>query len=233
MPIVNHIFEPKRLYLVWHHSGDNSPRHRRIVGELYRDGESASFRYLKHSDDYKLAVEEGFIGFPAFTVHSNEPFKNAIDVFSKRLPPQKRADFGKYLSQYGLPDNFEGTTLALLGYTGARLASDSFELCADYSDMEAPADLVLEVAGAQYYLSLNSLPVEGDRVVFKFEPHNVHDCNAIAIIWQDTKIGYISKSVAPGLSTTIKTMQVNGFILKTSLRQERIQIMVLAECRKI
>lgn len=232
MPIVNHIFEPKRLYLVWHHSGDNSPRHRRIVGELYRDKDSVSFRYLKQSRDYKLAEEEGFIGFPAFTVHSNEPFKNAIDVFAKRLPPQKRADFGRYLSQYGLPEKFEGTTLALLGYTGARLASDSFELCPDYSDIEAPADLVLEVAGAQYHLPTDLLPAEGDAVDFKLEPDNAHDCNAIAIIWKGTKIGYISKSVAPGLTSIIKNMLVNSFILKTSMRQERIQIMVLAECRK-
>lgn len=233
MLIVNHIFEPKRLYLVWHHSGDNSPRHRRVVGELYQDGNSVSFRYLKHSDDYKRAEEEGFIGFPAFTLHNNETFKNAIDVFSKRLPPQKRADFGKYLSQYGLPDSFEGSTLALLGYTGARLASDGFELCPDYSDMVAPADLVIEVAGAQYYLPPSDLPPDGDEVNFEFEPDNIHDINAVAILWKGTKIGYIGKSAAAGFAILTNKMKIKGFILKTSLRQDRVQVMILVECRPL
>ncbi|WP_185268833.1 HIRAN domain-containing protein [Halopseudomonas xiamenensis] len=170
------------------------------------------FRYLKETEDYRLALEEGFIGFPAFT-KSSTIFDDALDAFYTRLPPRKRADFGKYLSQYGLPENFNGSHMALLGYTGARLASDSFELCPDYSDVTAPADILMEVTGAHYHVELARLPPPGEQVEFLPEPDNPHDKNAIAVIYRGAKIGYINKTTAIGFNKMLTTMDVSGCIL--------------------
>ena len=230
MSTINHIFEPKRLYLVWHHSKDVTPKHRRIVGEVYKDGGSAKFRYLKDSEDYKRATEEGFIGFPAFT-KSSEIFEDALDAFSTRLPPRKRADFDKYLSQYGLPNDFHGSYMALLGYTGARLASDSFELCPDYSDVTAPADILIEITGAHYHVDLAEIPPPGEQVEFLPEPDNLHDKNAVAVIYNNKKIGYINKTTAIGFNRMLSTMDVDGYVLKSGELDNKIQIILLVTCR--
>ena len=230
MPEVNHIFEPSRLFLAWHHLGEKSQRPRRIVGELYKSGSSISFRYLRDTEDYKLAEKEGFIGFPAFA-RSNAIYEDALDAFTKRIPPRKRADFDRYLSQYGLSANFNGSILSLLGYTGARLASDSFELCPDYSDITLPADLVIELAGANYHIAEKPLPAEGDTVEFFEEPDNEYDENAIAAYCQQTKIGYISRPLTHGFSELIKKTKIEGQILKSSRQQDKVQILVLVKCR--
>lgn len=231
MNIIDHIFEPSRLYLVWHCTTEGNPHHRRIVGELFKDNDSVSFRYLKDTADYVLAEKEGFIGFPAFTMRGNEKFENAIGVFLTRLPPRKRADFSKYLAQYALPSDFSGTDLALLGYTGARLASDSFELCPDFSDVLHPVDLVLEVSGTQYNMAESMVLTENEPVQFETEPENEHDSNAVAIHAQGGKLGYVSRAMNKSFKLLMDRCTVTGSVLKFNHQQHRLQVMVLANCR--
>lgn len=231
MATINHTFEPSRLFLVWHHLRDDSPRHRRIVGEIYKDGSHFYFRYTKATEDFKLAKEEGFIGFPAFTMNSSEPFKDVLDVFTKRLPPRKRADFGKYLSQYGLPENFSGSEISLLGYTGARLESDSFELCPDYSEISVPADLILDISGANYHVTSENLPKEETPVQFERDPENIYDSNAIAIYCNSQLIGYLNKALTKGFRHLLETMKISGKVLKSQIKQNKIQILVHVKCR--
>lgn len=227
---INHIFEPSRLYLVWHHRGDDTPRHRRIIGELYKHDDSVKFRYLTDSVDYQEAVKEGFIGFPAFT-KSSETFDDALDAFMTRLPPRKRADFGKYLSQYGLPADFNGSDMALLGYTGARLASDSFELCPDYSDVTKPADLITELSGVQYHVTPDNVPLPGDPVSFTPESDNPHDVNAVAVFCGLNKIGYVNKTTALGFRHILENMNISASILKSGTREAKIKILIMVMCR--
>lgn len=232
MSAIDHIFEPSRLFLVWHHSGSNTPRHRRTVGELTRHGETISFRYLKESDDYKLAQAEGFIGFPAFTAtNAQENFNDVLDVFTKRLPPAKRADFPKYLAQYGLPHPFNGSDFALLAYTGARLASDSFELCVDLSDATKPLDLIIEILGAHYHIEKQELPPIGTVVELSADTNNPHDPNAIAALVNNKKIGYVNKSIASSLNRLTKSNIISCRIFKTNVDNEKIQISLLANVR--
>ena len=167
MSTIENIFEPSRLLLVWHHSQPGAPRHRRVVGELVRQGDDASFRYLKDTEDFQAALEEGFYEFPAFSDKAGgERQSGALDVFMRRLPPRKREDFREYLAQYSLPADFSGSTFSLLGYTGARLASDTFELCPDLSDAEAPLDFVIEASGIQYHTTAENSFFEEDRIFF-------------------------------------------------------------------
>lgn len=231
MNIIDHIFEPTRLFLVWHSTSDSSIRHRRIVGELFKDADSVSFRYLKGTDDYRNAEKEGFIGFPAFTVHQNGVFEHALDAFMSRLPPRKRADFTKYLAQYALPSDFSGSDLSLLGYTGARLASDGFELCPDFSDASEPVDIVLEVNGAQYNFIEKLTIAEGSPVQFEPEPDNEFDSDAIAIHTTRGKIGYVSRGLNRSLKGLLTRAKVDGKILRSSMRNGRLQLLVLVACR--
>lgn len=232
MSAINHIFEPSRLLLVWHHSGNSTPRHRRTVGELFKNGNSICFRYLKESDDYQLAQAEGFIGFPAFTAtNTQDKFDDALEVFTKRLPPSKRADFPKYLAQYGLPYPFNGSDFALLAYTGARLASDSFELCPDLSDATAPIDLIAEISGAHYHIKERGIPPTGAEVSLLIDIENPYDRNAIAAIVAGEKIGYINKSIAGSLKKLIENSSISCNILKSISNNEKIQISLLVRAR--
>jgi hypothetical protein len=227
MHTIDHIFEPTRLFLVWSSVTDGVARSRRIVGEIVRNNSSYLFRYLKDTADYHAAVNEGFISFPAFTIHGNEWFDNALAAFMSRVPPRKRQDFSKYLAQYGLPSSFNGSDFSLLGYTGARLASDSFELCPDLSTALPPIDIVLEVSGTQYNKVLGEL-TEGMHIDFIHEPENAHDENAIAIMTQFGRIGYVSRALNKGFSKLLHQSIVNGSILSTNTINGKTKILVLA-----
>ena len=231
MNIIDHIFEPARLFLVWHSNCEGATRHRRIVGELYKESGSIFFKYLKNTDDYRTAEKEGFIGFPAFTTRSSDIFEDAIDAFMSRLPPRKRADFKKYLAQYALPSDFAGSDLSLLGYTGARLASDSFELCPDFSDAVQPVDLVLEVSGVNYNFPNSEIIPEGSPTQFVLEPENIYDSNAISIHANGKKLGYVSRAINKGFKKMLDRCEVSGRVLRSSIRQDKHQILILVTCR--
>lgn len=228
MSTIEHLFEPSRLFLVWHHLNGDSPQHRRVVGELIRQGDDASFRYLKGTEDFKAAINEGFLPFPAFAEEKSSEFQSgALDVFVRRLPPRKREDFKEYLSQYNLPPNFSGSAFSLLAYTGARLASDGFELCPDLSDATAPLDFVIEVSGTQYYVDENTSFSEDDEINFESEPNNRHDENAIKVIHNEKIVGYINKALAPSFSKLLSTGRVEGKVLKYSVQKNRQRLLVL------
>lgn len=230
MNAIEHIFEPTRLLLVWHHSNSEAPRSRRVVGELVRHGEDAAFRYLKGTDDFRLALEEGFHEFPAFADAKNEESKlGALDVFVRRLPPRKREDFQEYLTQYNLPTDFAGSSFALLAYTGARLPSDTFELCPDLSDARAPLDLVIEVAGINHHIDSDTYIPESAVVVFEKDPENIHDPSAVKVIHEGKHIGFINKALAPSFSKLMDSGVVSGSVIRFSKNKGKPRLLVLVK----
>lgn len=230
MSTIENIFEPSRLLLVWHHSNADTPRSRRVVGELVRRGEDAAFRYLKGTPDFEAALEEGFHEFPAFADSKNDtPQLGALDVFVRRLPPRKREDFKEYLAQYNLPSDFSGSAFSLLGYTGARLASDNFELCPDLSDATAPLDFVIELSGVQHYVNDDIKLVENDQVFFKEDPTNESDPNAIKVIYSGRTIGFVNKALAPSFSGLLHSGRVEGRIIRFTVQKSRARLLVLVK----
>lgn len=228
MSTIEHIFEPSRLLLVWHHSQPGAPRHRRVVGELVRQGDDASFRYLKDTEDFQAALEEGFYEFPAFADKAGSEHQvGALDVFMRRLPPRKREDFREYLAQYNLPADFSGSTFSLLGYTGARLASDTFELCPDLSDAKAPLDFVIEASGTQYHTTEENIFCEDDEVLFEADPQNSHDENAIKIIHKGSVVGFVNKALASSFYRLLKTGIVEGSVLRFTERKGKSRLLIL------
>lgn len=227
MRTINHAFEPNRLFLVWTSVIEGAARHRRVVGELYKDDGGYHFRYLKDTPDYKAALDEGFISYPAFTIHNDKPVENALPAFMSRVPPRKRQDFPKYLSQYGLPSDFSGSDLSLLGYTGARLASDSFELCPDLASASAPLDIILEVSGASYNPASETAE-PGISVRFIPEPDNEHDANAISIMSEHGRIGFVSRAINKGFGDLLNRYSSTGSVLRSNVIAGKPKILVMA-----
>lgn len=232
MESVNYIFEPERLLLAWHSpTGDGT---RRVVGELFRKGSDTYFRYLSGTSDFDSACNDGFSQFPAFDIQkfgSNAVYLSAIDVFIKRLPPRKRADFKDYLQQYNLPASFSSSDFALLAYTGAKLASDTFELYPDLSNAVAPIDVVIDIAGARHYVSdPGSLP-EGDAIELKCDDENPHDKNAVQILHNGAPIGYVGRVYAAGVRALMKSGEISASILKVSTFKEKLRVLALLKYR--
>lgn len=231
MKTVEHIFEPSRLILVWHNSDLTTPHTRRAVGELVKFEDDYAFQYLVETEDYKKAVRDGFKAFPAFAEVSGKKYVGALDVFKRRLPPSSREDYSEYLSQYSLPPNFTGSTFALLGYTGARLASDTFELCPDLADARSPLDLLLELSGTQHYLESSDELGPGDNVVFVCDSENPHDSFAIKAVSGGQVIGFVNRCMARSFGELMSKGTVNAEIIRAHQYRKKPRIILLVRFR--
>ena len=114
------------LFLIWMPPSERSRRY--LVGRLTRSGDSYEFSYLTDSQDYVDAIKNGFTGYPAFGLNKGPFTNNVMDTFMKRLPPRSRRDFGKFLANHHLSENFDGSDFDLIVHTGISLPSDGFDL---------------------------------------------------------------------------------------------------------
>ena len=198
LPLI-HLVEPSRLLMTWQPSDERAPvRTRRVVGEVRADQASGSvvFRYLKGTEDFAAAEAAGFKGFPAFRLDDAETRNGVLESLMRRLPPRNREDFDDYLGLHGLTAPFELSDLALLGYTGARLPSDGFALVPEFPPDAGPYDYVMEVAGTRHVLQgeLSDLHV-GDPVSIQPEPDNEVESDALAVLHNGHRIGYVNRAL--------------------------------------
>jgi hypothetical protein len=231
MQTIEKIFEPSRLLVVWHSTDPNSSSPRRVVGEVVKEDEDYIFRYLKHTNDYKEALKEGLLELPAFSLSAENKFKGALDVFKRRLPPPNREDYIEYLSQYSLPKNFTGSTFSLLGYTGAKLASDTFELCPDLSDANAPLDLLFEVSGSHHYVKSPSEINIGEKLTFQTDPFNKYDHYAVKVLTHEKHIGFINRAISQSFTRLLETGSVSGEVIRCHTFRKKIRIIILVRYR--
>ncbi|MNZ06724.1 hypothetical protein D3C78_234810 [compost metagenome] len=232
MESINYIFEPQRLVLAWHNPTGNGTR--LVVGELCRDGQATYFRYLPGTADFAQARNEGFFNFPAFDIQKSGAdalHHSALDVFMKRLPPRKRADFKEYLQQYNLPHDFSGSDFALLAYTGAKLASDTFELYPDIRNAKSPIDFVIDIAGVRHYVEHREELPEGDPIQLVIDDDNLHDKNAVRILYNGRLIGYIGRVYAAGVRELMRSGSLSASILKVSSFKDKIRVLALLRYR--
>ncbi len=220
---IQHVVEPHRLLLTWQRPmAGMERRSRRIVAEIERKAGGAVFRYLENLPDYCDARREGFQGYPAFAIGKGPEYSSGVlDAFMTRLPPRKREDFTEYLAQYRLPANFDGTDIALLAYTGAKLPGDGFEIIPDLADETPPIELVMEVAGFRHQaVAKNSLSV-GEPVELVAEPDNPVDPDAIAIHHHAGRIGYLAKPLCSAVANWLRAYTVEANIERINGRPER------------
>lgn len=231
---IEHIVEPDRLWLVWQPTGVDLPRRtRRVVAEIRRDPEGgAILHYLRDSDEYRFAQQEGFEGFPGFRVDDAEHDRGVLDTFMRRLPPRKREDFSEYLAMHRLPAPFPGTDMALLAYTGAKLPSDGFEIVPDFSANTPPLEIVIEVAGFRHQraVALADLNI-GDRVFLQPEPDNPQDDQAIAVCHDQGPIGYVGRPHLSAMHRWLHTARIEAEIERINGKPERPLVYLFVRVR--
>lgn len=220
---IQHLIEPNRLLLSWQRPiAGTERRTRRIVGEIERSEGGAVFRYLPERDDFAKAEAEGFRGFPAFGLKQGQEFTaGVLEAFGRRLPPRKREDFREYLARFRLPDNFNGSDMALLAYTGAKLPGDGFELVPDLEGIVPPLELVIEVAGFRHQEVPAVFVAPGDPVRLVPEPDNPQHAEAIAIHHASGLIGYVPRPYCAAFSQWLAGHVVDAQIDRINGKPER------------
>lgn len=214
MTPLQHIVEPDRLLMTWQPSEDEEPRTRRVIGVVLRRANgSVGFRYLTGTDDFDKAVAAGFKGFPAFNAAHIEISQGVLEALLRRLPPRKREDFPDYLALHRLPNPFNASDFALLGYTRARLPSDGFELVPVFPPEKVPCEVIVELAGTRHVFGpdVSTLSV-GDSVSFGIDTDNPVDQNAVLVRHQGRPLGYINRALREVFQQWLERWKVVGII---------------------
>jgi len=144
MRIIEHIYEPERLFLCWQAPIERK-RARYVIAELRKTEKGYSFRYLNDTVDFGKARKLGFTIYPAFRDVNKEYTVGVIEAFSRRIPPRSRNDFEEYLKNFRLPANVQMSDFALLGYSGAKLPSDGFSIVNSLEDACVPSEFLIEL----------------------------------------------------------------------------------------
>lgn len=212
MHMIRHIVEPKRLLLVWQPLDSDKVRTRRIVGELINENGNVILRYLRNTRDFVEALDAGFRCFPAFPKTDRDYPEGVLETFILRLPPRSRLDFKNFLESIRIPFGAQISDFALLGYSEARLPGDGFSIVNPFDDTPVPCEFISEIAGFRYYM--DSVVAHEIDTALRFEPEkdNPVDPNAIAVIANDNKIGYVNRVQLQAVSHWLSHNKVNAFI---------------------
>jgi hypothetical protein len=161
---------------------------------------SVDLKYLIDTTDYKNAVADGFKGYPAYPIENGQLFKNVLGIFMRRLPPRSRKDFHIFLDSIRIKSDTAISDFALLGYSGGKLPDDDFFFIHPFEDADDKFELLTMIQGLRRYPSAvkliedNLLTTDSD-VKFIREPENKFDPQAIAIYFENTKLGYIGRGL--------------------------------------
>jgi hypothetical protein len=223
MRFIEHIHEPNRLLLVWQ-GMEGTSRDRRVVAEIDRcAGGTARFRYVRDSEDFRQACEEGFLNFPAFRKVDQAEYRlGVVETFMRRLPPRSRGDYAQYLEQFRLHPQTLISDFALLGYTGAKLPSDGFSLVDPLDDLRGRCDLMVEVAGFRHVSTIEASDITpGMSARLTPEPDNPRDPNAVAVYIADCKVGYIPRPQTRAIHDALKQGSVGTTVERVNGRPDR------------
>ncbi len=233
MNFIEHVLEPKRLLLVWQGPEGSSRRTRCAVAELVRQSDDqVRFQYLVETTDFKNALAEGFVNFPAFRKVDQTYDLGVVDTFIRRLPPSSRGDYAQYLEQFRLRPGTKISEFALLAYTGAKLPSDGFSIINPLDDVSQAGELLIEVAGFRHVakISLDSLR-PGDAVQFEPEPGNLHDPNAMAVLAHGHKIGYVPRQQVRAVRKLYEAGSLSAQVERLNGSSERPLVYLFAVLR--
>ncbi len=223
MNVLRHIVEPSHLLMTWQPQDEAAQsRTRRVIGEVCvePDGQ-VIFHYLKDTPDFEAACKAGFKGFPAFRLEDSETRHGVIESFMRRLPPRKREDFTDFLAQHRLPSPFSYSDMTLFGYTGARLPSDGFALVPDFPEDAVPCDYLMEVAGLRHVLGTDVSSIRlGDAVTFEVDQGNPVDNDALCVMHQGRKIGYVNRALRTTFHRWLRLHHVSATVEKLNGKPE-------------
>jgi len=216
--MIRHIVEPRRLLLVWQPLDANRQRTRRVVGELLRENSNVTLRYLSQTLDFAEALESGFTCFPAFPKIERDYTEGILETFSLRLPPRSRLDFKHFLESIRISPDTQVSDFALLGYSEARLPGDGFSIVNPFDDFPVPCEFLSEIAGFRHYRNSDAVYEIGMALNFEIEKDNPIEQNAIAVIADDKKIGYVNRVQLQAVKHWLSHNKVRAFIERNNGR---------------
>jgi len=220
MNLIEHTFSPTRLFVLWQ-AADGHDRSHFVIGELRDESGMISFRYLPESEDFRKAVELGFVCYPAFRKRDRVYTEGVMDTFLRRLPPRKRGDFTKYLEQWRLPATAPLSDFALLAYSGGKLPTDGFSVIWPLDEVKAPGEVLLEVAGFRYQgIGVSELSV-GMPVFFVPEPDNKFDPQALRVEAGGKRVGYVKRQQHDAVADWLEQYHLEAFIERFNGTAER------------
>lgn len=228
MNLIEHTFSPRRLLLTWQAPAGRG-RTRFAVGELRDRNGTICFRYLPQGEDYHRACELGFTGHPAFRTGGVEYTEGVMDAFLRRVPPRSRGDFDRFLKQWRLPAAAGLSDFALLAYCGAKLPTDGFSLVWPLEEVQAPGEVLLEVAGfCQQGIGAEELSA-GMPVHFIAEPDNPKDERALRIDADGRGVGYVNHLQRATVAQWLERYEVNAVVEQVNGTADRPTVYVF--CR--
>lgn len=228
--VIEHIIEPNRLLLVWQ-SPSRQPASRLVVGELTRASDAVELRYGVVRDDFATAEAAGFRGYPAFPKLDRVYRKGVLDTFMRRLPPRNRQDFARFLEQRRLPADADLSDFALLGYSEARVAGDEFSLMHPFDDVAGPCELLTEIAGFRHHGKTVEGLRRGQPVTLEPEPTSEHDAEAVQVLAEGRRLGYVNRVQLPAFRRWLCTGSVDARIERINGRPDRPAVFIFVRVR--
>ena len=216
-------FDTDKIYLTWK-KDTLSKRH--IIGVLTRDDNQYFFKYLP--GNLAIAQQSGFSYYPAFDNTKKVYKENVIDVFARRLLNPARRDYDDFLKYWGA-ENYKDDIFAILGLTGAKLLTDNFEFIAPHQEYPASFNTNISwinVDSEQVVNSIKQLPIEviNQKIMLLPEPENEFDSNAVKVLFDNDKLGYIKsihcKNIFDAIAAGYKVKHKVANIIKNGTIRE-------------
>ncbi|AXY41790.1 MULTISPECIES: HIRAN domain-containing protein [Halomonas] len=228
---IEHLVEPQRLLLFWQ-ARESKKRSRYRVGQLVMKGGQVVLQY-DHGPEMTEAKQMGFEGYPAFPLKQVEHSHQVMEAFKRRLPPRSRGDFSRYLELRAIPADAEISDFALLGYSGAKLPNDGFELVHPFDDPPEAFEVLVEVAGFRHEAELDASDLsKGEPVQFVPEPENQVDAHAIRMESAGRKLGYVPRGHLDMLHRMLdRGAALDGEVFRINGSPERPLVYVLTRIR--
>ena len=222
----------KSAHLIWQSPLGAGLSRRRLPVALMRasdDGTGVSFEYLRDTPEFETAVSEGFTGYTGIPLDRVDT-SDAINTLRRRLLMPERPDYNAYLERSGLNVEHGLSTLSLLAYTGAKLTSDSFSVSDTFEGFDRSFQYIFEVAGRRHYVESTPSPQIGDTVIFRAEPDNLHDQNAVAMIdTEGNHFGYVNTCQAERVGQWLQVGSITGHIFRENGRAAYPRLFVFAD----
>ncbi|MBF0427519.1 MAG: hypothetical protein HQL94_01240 [Magnetococcales bacterium] len=230
--LIQHIIEPKNLFLAWQTpNGSLYGRTRRKVAEIVRtENGTVVLRYLKGTEDFKIAQDAGFMGYPAFSLEQDRHEFGILETFMQRLPPKKRRDYDDFLRFWRIDPAIAISSMALLGYVGAQLPGDGFFLVHPFDNAQPPFEILEEVVGFRHSQDAQEILLTlqvGQEIYLRADPN---DALAIRIELPDNRhIGFINTLQAPVFHRWLVNPGIRGFIDRVNGSPSRPLVYVFLE----
>lgn len=228
---IEHIIEPKRLFLVWQQDFYEKDIRCRVA-ELVNVAGNVELHYLFNTEDFNFALENDFDGFPAFSIDQKKHDVGVLAVFMRRLPPRSRSDYHLFLDALRLPESAKNLSdFALLDYAEAKLPGDTFSIINAFEEVEAPCEFITEVARILHHDAKDINLVVGTEVNFIIEPDNPVEPDAVKIMIGETHIGYVNRVQRESFVRWLRQNKVKGVIDKINGDKDkrRVKIFVTVE----